>query len=109
MTPLQKAEYRDWVARSRIAVADARKATARAAVDAKPKRPGKKKRRTPAPLPPRSEAASEARPRTPAELALAEKLLPHLCRDSVVDLHRHAVGVARMILQGGPSRLRGDV
>ena len=42
-----------------------------------------------------------------AECQLAERLLEHICEDSTVDIAQHALGVARMILQGGPTRRRG--
>ena len=94
MNARQAAEYRDEIARMRATAAADRRRQARAEAAARPKRPYK---RRPAGLPPRS---MPQKPPTAAQQALADRLLAHVSRESVVDRRQHALGVARMILQG---------
>lgn len=58
-------------------------------------------RREQDPLPPKS---APTPPATPAEAELAARLLPHVCRESVIDRERHALNVARSLFALGLGR-----
>lgn len=96
MNARQQAEYRDDLARHGIALQDASRAEARQAEMARKKR-AYKRRPKQVTLPPKS---GPMPPATDLEAELAARLLPHVAPESPLDRERHALGVARMILQG---------
>lgn len=103
MTPRQAAEYRDEVARMKLADVEQKRSDTRAALDAakaaKPTRKRKPRAKAqPATLPAKVDVMP---PATPREASLVAVLLRHVCVDSVIDRERHALGVARMVLNAG--------
>lgn len=96
-TAAQRAELGDAMARSRVEAHEEHMRHARQAQDARAgERAKTRPKRRREVLPPKT---SELRPPTSAESDLADRLLPHLCRESVIDRDRHALCVARTILE----------
>lgn len=90
-TAAQRAEIRDATARSILAAQEeSRRLRQAPPADFVPKRPKAKQ-----PVPPKT--ALVRRP-TKRERALADRLLQHICPESVIDRKRHALCLARTIL-----------
>lgn len=103
-TAEQRAELRDAAARSRVEAQAEHRRLARLAQQRKAAEradarllapPGRRRRKSVALAPPKTATLP---PPTLAERDLADRLLPHLCRESVVDRDRHALCVARAVL-----------
>lgn len=97
MNARQQAEYRDELARMRLADSGEAKKAAR---DPEKKRPKRAYRLRPvcSQFTPLDYLPPVTPPVTHAEAALVERLLEHICEESAVDRERHALGIARMIL-----------
>lgn len=103
-TEAQRRELVDAAARSRLEYTQQREAKAKewqaerkaARAEARAANPPKQRKRKP-PLPAKSEPMWTP---TQAEEALADRLMVHIATDSTIDRRRHALGVARLILQG---------
>lgn len=105
-TAAQRAELSDAAARARLEYARERDQRAKEwAENRRQERaelralnpPKPRKRRPRKTLPTKSEPMFKP---TREEETIAERLIPHIATDSVIDRRRHALGVARMIVQG---------
>lgn len=108
MNAQQWAEYRDGVARAKLAYEEHQKRERRRQEGrpalAEPRK--RRRRRSPSavsdvPMPPR---ASRLVARDESEAQFAARLRLELCPDSVIDLEQHALGVARMVANGRRTR-----